>query len=248
MPLKSKIIKIKKILLDNKANNLFKSNKIFGYLKYYENNDYSIYRKPYRVKKIIAAYDGYLLCQNKQVLYLYTNFPNRFIKFKFCFNNKKFPGLIDNSSIDLCMFVPYMREVSKSKYVKTIRLVIITDKGQIYHNYPSRNVENEGNTLDEDILNFEESVIWDLPTAKYPSNNKDCDSVERYYPGLPVENYDYHPMLNSDSKFIDKYKNGGFGKKFEFNKTKLLMENCSILCFYENEEFRDKYIDDEKFF
>jgi len=39
-----------------------------------------------------------------------------------------------------------------------------------------------------------------------------------------------------------------FGKKFEFNKTKLLMENCSILCFYENKEFRDKYIDDEKFF
>ena len=218
MSMKSKIIKIKKILLDNNTNKFFNANKIFGYLKCSETNDYCIYRKPYKVKKIIAAYDGYVLCQNKNTLYLYPNFLNKFFKFKITLSNKNFPGLIENSSVDLCMFLPYMREISKSKYVKVIRLVIITNKGQIYHNYPSRGVTIEGNFLEEDIVNFEESVIWDLPTAKYPSNNIDCEDFERYYPGLPKENYDYHPMLNSDSRFIDKYNNKGFGKSFIFEE------------------------------
>lgn len=216
MSIKSKVIKIKKILLDNKSSNLYNAKTIFGYLKYSETDDYCIYRKPYKVNKILAAYDNQVLCIHKNNLILYPNFANKLMKFKISFNEKNFPGLIPGSSVDLCAFLPYMREVSKSRYVKVIRLVVITNKGQIYHNFPARGKEYEATFLEEDVLNFEESVVWDLETAKFPSQNIECECFERYYPGLPDENYRFHPMLNTDPKFKDKFNNGGFGKSFTY--------------------------------
>lgn len=216
MSIKSKIIKLKKVVFDNKSSNFFNSNKIFGYLKYSETNDYCIYKKPYIANKIIAAYDTQVVCKCKNTLILYPNYTNKLIKFKIKFNEKNFPGLISNSSIDLCALLPYMREVAKSRYVKVIRLIVFTNKGQIYHNYPSRGKEYECNFMEEDILNFEESVVWDLDTAKFPSKDQNCEFFERYYPGLPDDNYICHPMTNTDKQFKDKFHNGGFGKSFTY--------------------------------
>ena len=86
MSIKSKVIKIKKILLDNKSSNLYNAKTIFGYLKYSETDDYCIYRKPYKVNKIVAAYDNQVLCIHKNNLILYPNFANKLMKFKISFN------------------------------------------------------------------------------------------------------------------------------------------------------------------
>lgn len=216
MSLKSKIIKIKRILFEKNSLDIFNNKRIFNHLKTSETNDYSIFRCSKRNYKVLAAYDKSILIKKNNTIILQPSIHNKILKFKIEFNEKKFPGLISGSKIDLCMFLPYMREVEKSKYVKLVRLNIITDKGQIYHNYPARLRNIEGYYLEEDIINFEESAIWDLPTAKYPSKNEKCECFERFYPGLPNENYLCHPLENTNDKFIDIYKNGGFGKCFEF--------------------------------
>jgi hypothetical protein len=61
-------------------------------------------------------------------------------------------------------------------------------------------------------LRFDESVVWDLPERKYPSMNPDASGVEMYFPCLPDECYEYHPILNTDESYVDTYGNGGFGK------------------------------------
>lgn len=216
MSISNKLLKLKQILFDNHENDFFNKNKLFGYLKYSDNSDYTIYRRPLKSKKVIAAYDNSVAFLNNNGILLYPNYGNKMVKFNIKFNLNNFPNLIADSKIDLCYFIPYMREVSNNRYVKVLRLNIITDKGQIYHNYPARNKQIEGSFFDTDIKLFEESAIWDLPTAKYPSSIKNVNSFERYYPGLPFENYQYHPISNDDVKFYDKYKNGGFGKYFEY--------------------------------
>ena len=182
-----------------------------------EKQEYNILKRPFLANKIVAAYGNVVILLNTQTgnntLTIYPNYNTNFFKYKVKFNAKNFPGLIEKSSISHCMALPFMRNVKKGSYVKSWRLVIVTDKGQVYHNFPARNIECDGYEVAGDIIRFEESAVWDLPGRLYPSMDKKCDPTERYFPGLPNNVYEFHPMLNTDSRYLDLYNNGGFGKK-----------------------------------
>lgn len=184
-----------------------------GYKKSIDTKDYSIYAPPYLEKEVVAAYQTMVVKMNRDAneLVVYPFYLDKKIRYRIKLSQKKFPGLISNSKIQLCLLVPYMREVSKNAFVKSIRLIIITDKCQIYHNYPSRGATVEGYSVAGDIVRFEESVVWDIPNRRYPSKQEKCMQTEVFYPNLPEECYKYRPMLNTDSSYKDTYGNGGFG-------------------------------------
>ena len=127
------------------------------------------------------------------------------------FNSSNFPELLPGSSIEHILLLPWTRNMISVQHGKNWRMCVITNKGQIYHNFPSRDNESDGTVQEGDITTFEESVIWDLPERKFPSTNASASGVEHYFPCLPSENYEHHPILNTDGSFEDTYGNGGFG-------------------------------------
>lgn len=191
------------------------SGRIFHYYLSIDTQKYAVYERSRGADRVVAAHDKMVLVQknsNKNQLILYPYYQNRFIFHKIYLSEKQFPNLIKGSNVLLCLFLPYMRQVRSGQYIKSVRLVVITDKAQIYHNCPARNKKFDGFSLAGDNLLFEESVIWDLPGRKYPVQNPTESDLERFYPNLPTECYRYHPMLNTDNEFQDRYGNGGFGK------------------------------------
>ena len=188
--------------------------KSIGYRIVEENKDLKIFKRTILGKKVIASYDTSLLAINpmkKDKLYYYPDIHSCYhktIKFK----EEVFPGLISGSRIDQCMLLPYMRELGEGRIAKAIRIVVVTDKCQVFHNCPARRKDCDGISVYNDDIRFEESAIWDMPNRKYPSMSTTDDDVEKYYPYLPQSAYEYHPILNTDSKFNDIYGNGGFGK------------------------------------
>ncbi len=187
----------------------------FGYKKEYCDSSIELYKRGRLNKRILSTCEGWAILQNpvkNDVLYLYPNINSAWKK-TIVFSQKTFPGLIEGSKIMQCMLLPYMREVDEGIYVKSMRLNIITDKCQVYHNFPSRGKEYESKSLFNDEIRFEESAVWDLPGHLYPCKEHACSDVERFYPYLPDSAYEYHPVLNTDSSFQDIYRNGGFGKE-----------------------------------
>ena len=89
--------------------------------------------------------------------------------------------MIEGSHIQLVLLLPYIDNNDKQP---KLRLNVITDKCQVYYNNP--NGKNQ-------ITQFKESLIWDLPGNKYPSQNENCEDYEYYNPFLPSEVYEYHP-------------------------------------------------------
>lgn len=173
----------------------------------------TLFRRSLTGHKVIASFADTMVMQsfrNKNVLYYYPNIRS-FIRKRVVLTGKNFPGLLPGSCIDQVMLLPYMRVLGPGRYAKQIRLVIVTNKCQVYHNFPSRSKEHEGHIKYGDDTRFEESAIWDMPGRKYPTKNLDALPVERYFPYLPEAAYEYHPCLNSDQSFDDKYHNGGFG-------------------------------------
>lgn len=130
-----------------------------------------------------------------------------------------FPGLLPNSAIEHVRIIPWTRNMGVSQDAQQWRLIVVTTGGQIYHNFPSRAVGSDGFAVDGDIVRFEESVVWDLPGRKYPSQDPGATGVERYYPGLPANLYTYHPIPNDSAEFVDTYGNGGFGKSITHGGT-----------------------------
>lgn len=174
---------------------------------------YSVYEYRFSSSKVIAAFGDVKVVQNfwnKKKLLIYPFCNQAMLRFQVRLDNKHFPGLLPDSEILLCRLIPYMREVDKNKYKKVVRLIIITTKSQIYHNYPARKSNVEGHSCFGDIVKFEESVVWDLPCRRYPSKNQECKGYECYYPNLPEGCYEYHPLPNSSKVFKDIYGNGGF--------------------------------------
>lgn len=193
--------------------NRFFSKKIFpGYSAISQKQGFEIYRGKETSAQIIAAFNSVVVTQQlhrpKQVLTIYPDYSNRWIHYRVDFSEKYFSGLIKNSKILNCLIVPYLREVSDNQFYKRWRVVVFTDKGQIYHNFPARASDYDGLEQFGDIRRFEESVIWDIPGRKYPSMNPDCDDTERYFPVLRKECYEYHPGINQKSR----YGNLGFDK------------------------------------
>ena len=112
--------------------------------------------------------------------------------------------------MDSVQILPYMREVRPDAFVKSLRVVVITDRAQIYHNFPARGKICEGNSISGDIFRFEESVIWDIPRKKRPTSQYPCKEHEIFYPNLPEECYRLRPTACDDERFKDRYGNGGF--------------------------------------
>lgn len=138
------------------------------------------------------------------------------------FNSTNFPNLINDSSVMHCALLPYTRRKTNTTEIYTgvdWRLVVFTDKGQIYHNFPARAIGYDGASLDGDMLKFDESVIWDLPERKTPVKTNVGDDATlistgcyRYMPCLPDAMYEMHPTLQSDNG----YGNGGFDSYVEY--------------------------------
>ncbi len=188
--------------------------KSLGYKICQEDSKIRVYRRTIFGEKIIASFGDSIIVYSsvkKNHIYYYPDIHCK-IKKRIKFNEKNFPGLISGSMIDQCMLIPYIRDIGSGKLTKAVRIVIITDKCQVYHNNPSRKLDCEGESIYNDDIRFEESAVWDMPGRKYPTLNDKPDSCERYYPFLPDSAYEYHPCLNTDNGFKDKYGNGGFGK------------------------------------
>ncbi len=129
---------------------------------------------------------------------------------KVIFNADNFPNLLPSSKIEHIVIIPYTRNLTVAQQGNNNRIVLITTLGQIYHNYPSKAVDSDGTASGIDIINFDQSVIWDLPNRKYPSTNPNASGVEKYTPGLPENNYRYMPAISQDNGF----GNGGFPKQY----------------------------------
>lgn len=184
-----------------------------GYSRIVENCEYAIYERPLKADKIVAACgDSIVKLHGKTTLILIPNARVPMIRYVVKLNSETFPGLFPNSTIVQCLLLPYLREVKKDSYLRELRLCVFTDQGQIFHNKPARDTAVEGKSLPNDIICFEESVVWDLPGRKRPSLNPMPDFWECYYPGLPESCYTCSPMSNEDPGFTDRYGNGGFGE------------------------------------
>lgn len=191
----------------------FRSKLFPGYKRVFKKNDTSMYRPPIVGKKIVAAWGDVVAASsflNNRVIYLYPNFRNIFRVYRIKLHKRNFPELIEGSNIQLCLIIPYIRQVSKDRPVPSWRLVVITDKCQVYHNFPDRELEYAGEEHYRDIVKFTESAVWDLPGNQYPSKKMNCDESEYYFPLLPDAVYEYHPRIKDET--TDKYGGRAFGK------------------------------------
>lgn len=187
--------------------------RILGYAKKYQFDEFVIYQRGNKIPKVAAAFQNTVVLQKSGTqLVIIPHYGCPGIRYKVDLNSKMFPGLWDDSIIMKCLLLPYMRVTAPDCYSKAVRLCVITDKGQIYHNWPARRKGFDGPSASDDIIRFEESVVWDLPGRKYPSQSQNLLETEVYFPNLPKECYEYHPVPNDIPTFIDRYGNGGFGK------------------------------------
>ena len=161
-------------------------------------------------KQIIAMLDSVVVCasltKNNKSFDLYPDYRFKSVYYKINLTPEKFPDLLEDSYIANVLLLRYLRKVNQNQTIKSWRLVVVTDKSQIYHNFPATfatDSEYEGATNVLDIDRFVESVVWDLPERRYPSKNKKCRPFEIYYPGLPNECYEYHPAIKAGSHFGD---------------------------------------------
>ena len=193
-----------------------------GYENIYTSSEVDILKKKPRKMTILAQLNeivvlGDLYC-NKKYIYLCPDINVNVVKYKIELNIKNFPGLIDGSNIQNVLLLKYIRRVSPYRMVKDWRMIIITDKCQIYHNKPSRFPNYDGLSLKLDFLIFDESVVWDLEGRKFPSKNEKCHLYEKYYPGLNDTNYNLHPLSNDDTLFVDLFGNKGFPSYIKTDK------------------------------
>ena len=190
------------------CNRLFKAkvNNVFSYRELLDCKEYRVFKRLQGGKRIECAHEAVAVLSHKNKLFIYPDYRYPSVYYTVSLNTRHFPDLIPGSQLAYCRVLPYLRHVTHQTVTKAWRLMVVTDKGQIYHNYPSRHTDYDGNINMADIIRFEESVVWDLPGRRYPAQNRDCAAYERYYPNLPKEVYQYHPPLNQSD-----YGNGGFG-------------------------------------
>lgn len=210
----NKLNKVIPFLLPRKKENVIYR----GYEKIVDNSEFEIYQvKPLR-KKIVAAW-GSIICKmpfGNNDVYIYPDFKCPLLRVHIRFNSSSYPGLLKGSNIQRVLIVPYLRTVKRDLHVKSWRLIVITDKCQVFHNFPARGVDIDGEEQFGDIYRFEESAIWDIPGRKYPSKEMKCGELERYMPFLPDEAYEYHPAIAPDD-YVSQYGNRGFAKTSKVN-------------------------------
>lgn len=193
----------------------------------FSNKDVDIKMHIYNEKELVAVLDDVVVwskpssvAANRALYISTTGFGGT--QTTVLFNSTNFPNLIEGSSIRHCALLPYTRRTTDGEEIydgRDWRLVVFTDKGQIYHNFPSRAVGYDGAVQDGDMVKFDESVVWDLPERKTPvktTTGGDAALIAtgcyRYCPCLPDAFYEMHPAISSDNG----YGNGGFPSYIEY--------------------------------
>ena len=113
-----------------------------------------------------------------------------------------------------------------------VRVCVIFENGQIYHNYPSSNDDcdfwnsvyrtDENDTLVEDLFTkFDESVVWDMAGRKAPVKTQTGDDAALiatgayyYNPALPDNCYEMHPAIGQSNGYGNTV---GFGATNSMN-------------------------------
>ena len=128
-------------------------------------------------------------------------------------NSTNFPGLLSGSNIERVILLPWSRNATNSFGGYNWRMNVITTKGQVYHNFPSRSTTSDGVEQINDYKLFDESCVWELPERWTPvktNAGNDADLIAtgkyKYFPALPDESYEMHPAINTDNG----YGNAGF--------------------------------------
>lgn len=124
------------------------------------------------------------------------------------------PNLISGSTISQVIIMPWTRNAfvgTTSHTGSGWRINVITNRGQIYHNFPSRSTTSDGTEQADDWKLFDESVVWDSEHRKHPVKTSGDPNIAtgkyEYLPALPNDNYTLYPAINDDNG----YGNGGFG-------------------------------------
>jgi hypothetical protein len=123
-------------------------------------------------------------------------------------NNAAFPNLLPNSTILKILLLPWDRNNTAIYPFGGWRCVIITNRGQLFHNFPNRNPQPglpDGIALAGDVNKWDESVVWDLPTRRLPSKTSDSFPYS-LNPCLPESCYELYPAVKNDNG----YGHGGF--------------------------------------
>lgn len=153
--------------------------------------------------KIAAMYQDVVAYTNwyaSNILYVSLN-GRTDNPYSIAYNSTNFPNLITGSTIAHVLIVPYKRDGVNESW----RLSVISNKGQIHHNFPARAIGSEATSLAGDEYLFDESVVWDLETRKFPSKTVDS-SIYQLNPCLPDASYLMYPPISTDNG----YGNGGF--------------------------------------
>ena len=200
--------------------------KIFSHEKFdlYGNNNYESSSGRYFLQ---AAYENIVvwsngLFANPQKLFISTTGLDGLIE-EIELNSTNFPNLITGSSIEKVIIMPFTRNNTYGyTSANEWRMNVITNKGQIYHNYPARSASSDGTAQTNDYKVFDESVIWDLPNRLHPvktTSGSDAALIAtgkyKYYPALPAASYTLYPGINVDNG----YGNTGFPATITKTKT-----------------------------
>ncbi|MFB8509197.1 MULTISPECIES: hypothetical protein [Lactobacillales] len=183
-----------------------------GYTLADDNQDFQVYLNNNTNDKVMAVFRNIAVKLNtsSQAISISTTGINGSYDKAVLLTSSYFPNLLSGSFVNNIYILPWSRNSGGIITGTEWRMVIITNKGQIYHNFPKRALNNDGVALDGDEIRFEESVVWDLEERKFPTKSKTPSDKEYYFPVLPDENYNHYPKLNSDPTFNDTYGNGGF--------------------------------------
>lgn len=129
------------------------------------------------------------------------------------FNSTNFPGLISSSTPIRLIILPFSRNTTSNFSGIGWRINVITNKGQIFHNFPSRSTVNDGDEQSNDYKLFDEGCIWELPERWAPvktTEGSDATLIAtgkyKYYPALADAAYVLYPAVSQDNG----YGNGGF--------------------------------------
>ena len=127
---------------------IFNPDRFLGYPKIIDAQEYSIYERPIMGDKIVAAYGNIVVKQRGDVFLKYIP-DSRVPWLSYCIklNEREFSGLYKDSKISQCLLLPYLRRTKQDTYIKDVRLCVFTNKGQIFHNKPSRSIDYEGYSL-----------------------------------------------------------------------------------------------------
>ena len=183
-----------------------------GFKKLFGSNSVDVYMWNNSATRLCAVRNNLWVWCSETAIYISENGISG-EKTAIVLNSTNFPNILSNSKVAKVVIVPWARNVAGSYNGWDSRINVITSRGQVYHNFPSRSESGDGNPVDGDLYRFDESVLWELPERWSPVKTQSGSDAEliatgkyRYFPCLPNQSYEMHPAISTDNG----YGNGGF--------------------------------------